>query len=71
MRKSNAMTREETARIRAASEGDAGASSPLLWVVTSGRLVFANGAYKLTLRAESGMDDLYRAHFEGPPRRSR
>jgi hypothetical protein len=28
--------------------------------------MFANGASRLTLRAASGMDDLYRARFEGP-----
>jgi len=66
MRKSNAMTREETARIRAASEGDEGGEfSAPLGSLESGRLVFANGASRLTLRAGSGMDDLYRARFEG------
>jgi DNA-binding MarR family transcriptional regulator len=66
MRKSTAATREETARIRAASEGDEGGvfATPL-GSVKSGRLVFANGTYRLTLRAASGMDDLYRARFEG------
>jgi hypothetical protein len=34
--------------------------------VERGRLVFANGASWLTLRADTGMDDLYRARFEGP-----
>lgn len=60
------MTEEEIARIRAASRGDDGNefSSPL-GSVKSGRLVFANGATRLTLRAASGMDDLYRASFEG------
>lgn len=66
MRKSNALTREETARIRAASEGDEGGEfAALLDSVESGRLVFANGASRLTIRAGSGMDDLYRARFEG------
>jgi DNA-binding MarR family transcriptional regulator len=66
MRKSNAMIRKETARLRAESEGDEGGrfSTPL-GSVESGRLVFANGAFRLTLRATSGMNDLYRARFEG------
>jgi DNA-binding MarR family transcriptional regulator len=67
MRKSNAMTREETARIRAASEGgEGGEFSAPLGSAQSGRVVFANGASRLTLRAASGMDDLYRARFDGP-----
>jgi hypothetical protein len=32
---------------------------------TSGRLVFARGISRVTLRAEASMDDLFRAHFEG------
>ena len=67
MRKSNAMTREETARIRVASRGgEGGEFSAPLGSAQSGRVVFANGASRLAIRAASGMDDLYRAHFEGP-----
>jgi hypothetical protein len=33
--------------------------------------VFANGASRLTLRAASGMDDLYRARFEGAAPKAR
>ena len=67
-RKSNALTRAELARLRAGSAGDAGDEpANSLEGVTSGRLVFINGAYKLTLRAESEMDDLYLADFEGSP----
>jgi DNA-binding MarR family transcriptional regulator len=67
IRKANAATREEIARIRAASESsdDAGAFATPLDSLESGRLVFANGASRLTLRAASGMEDLYRARFEG------
>jgi DNA-binding MarR family transcriptional regulator len=67
VRKSNAATREETARIRASSKGDEGGqfSAPLRSVQT-GRLVFANGISRLTLGDVSGTDDLYRARFEGP-----
>lgn len=67
LRKSNALTREETARIRATSEGgEGGEFSAPLGAAEQGRLVFANGAYRLALRAASGMDDLYRARFGGP-----
>jgi DNA-binding MarR family transcriptional regulator len=67
MRKTTAMTREETARIRAASKGgEGGEFSAPLGSAQSGRVVFANGASRLILRAASGMDDLYRARFEGP-----
>lgn len=66
MRRANDITEEEIARIRAASRGDDGNEfSRPLGSVKSGRLVFANGASRLTLRAASGMDDLYRASFEG------
>ena len=66
VRRSNAATMEETARIRAASRGDEGGEfTASLGSAESGRLVFANGAHRLTLRAAYGMDDLYRARFEG------
>ena len=68
MRRSNAMTEREIARIRAGSQGDNdGEFATPLGSVESGRLKFANGAFRLTLRAASGMDDLYRARFDGPP----
>ena len=68
MRRANDMTEEEIARIRAASEGDEeGVFATPLGSLESGRLVFANGAFRLNLRADSGMDDLYRATFEGTP----
>jgi DNA-binding MarR family transcriptional regulator len=67
VRKSNAATREETARIRANSKGDEGGQfSAPLGAEESGRLVFANGISRLTLGAVAGTDDLYRARFEGP-----
>lgn len=68
LRTSNHITREETARIRAAAGGNAaGVFAAPLGAVTSGRLVFADGAARLTLRADSAMDDLYRARFDGSP----
>lgn len=66
MRKANTTTREEIAMIRAASSGNDGGFASPLGRLESGRLVFANGASRLTLRAGSGMDDLYQARFEGP-----
>ena len=66
-RKSNVMTREETARIRAASRGgEGGEFSAPLGSAQRGRVVFANGAFRLALRGASEMDNLYRARFEGP-----
>lgn len=67
MRKANAATSDEIARIRAASEEDDGGEfAAPLGSVESGRLVFANGASRLTLRAGPGTDALYGARFEGP-----
>lgn len=34
---------------------------------SSGRLGFVRGASNVTIHADSGMEDLYRARFEGPP----
>ena len=68
MRRSNNMTEEEIDRIWASSEGaEEGVFATSLNSVKSGRLVFANGASRLTLRAGSRMDDLYQARFEGTP----
>jgi hypothetical protein len=35
--------------------------------ITHGRLQFTRGAANVVLRADSSMDDLYRARFDGPP----
>ena len=68
MKKANAFTRAEIARVRAASGGNDGDGfSAPLGSVEGGRLVFANGAARLTLRADPTMDGLYRARFEGAP----
>lgn len=65
-RRTNAMTERASARVRAASAGGEGRESTApLGAVERGRLVFANGAYRLTLRAAPGLGDLYRAQFEG------
>src|SRR5918997_1659325 len=68
MQKGSALTEEEIDRIWASSEGaEEGVFATSLNSVKSGRLVFANGASRLTLRAGSRMDDLYQARFEGTP----
>lgn len=66
MRRANAFTEAETARIRALSAGggETEVSAPL-GGVTQGRLVFTNGASRLSLRAAPEMTDLYRADFRG------
>lgn len=66
-RKTDALTRDETARIRAASAGDGGdgLAAPL-GSTTSGRLVFTTGAYRVAIRADPAMDDLYQARFDSP-----
>lgn len=68
-RRTNVMTEQETARIRAAAAGnDGGTFATPLGAVESGRLVFVGGASRLTLRAAApGTGDLYRARFEGVP----
>lgn len=66
MRRENVLTEEETARLRMMSEGsDQSEFVFALGSVESGRLMFANGASKLTLRATPKIDDLFRARFEG------
>lgn len=66
VRRSNVETRAEISRIRAASRGeDEGEFAAPLGSVESGRLVFAKGADRLRIRGASGMDELYRADFEG------
>ncbi len=62
-RRSNAFTRREIEKSRAASDGGEFASS--LGDLEGGRLVFAHGASRLTLRVGHGMEDLYQATFEG------
>jgi DNA-binding MarR family transcriptional regulator len=66
MRKSNAFTHDAIARLRAPAHaaGDGELRAPLTTAEPT-RLVFANGVSRLTLRADAGMDDLYRARFTG------
>ncbi len=66
LKRSNALSREELGRLRAAPEGEGGVSSAPLGDLANGRLV-VSGAPRLTLRAEEGQDELYQARFEGSP----
>ena len=56
---------EEIYRLREAPPEGRDFSAPLEGV-EGGRLVFSSGASRLVLRAGVGMDELYRASFEGP-----
>ncbi len=64
-KQSNALSSEEIIRLRATPEGEGGIRSASLGDLTSGRLV-VSGFYRLIVRAGEGMDELYRASFEGP-----
>ncbi len=71
MRKANAMTEQQIAKIRAASErGEEDEYSAPLGSAERGRLVFANGTSRLAIRVASGTENLYRARFEGPAPRA-
>ncbi len=47
-------------------KGQGGNFSAPLGSATDGRLLFAHGASRLTIRADPAMEDLYSAHFERP-----
>ncbi|HEV8192695.1 MAG TPA: MarR family transcriptional regulator, partial [Ktedonobacterales bacterium] len=65
LRRSNAKSQEEIAGLREVpAGGDRDFSAPL-GDLESARLVFPSGAIQLNVRAHGGMDELYRAHFEG------
>jgi len=66
LKRSNALFGQEIVRLREAPEGERGTFSAPLGDLTSGRLVIPAGIFQLTVRAEDGMDGLYRARFEGP-----
>ncbi len=66
LERSNALARQEIARLREASAGKEGMFSAPLADLESARLVFPSGAFRLTLRTTEGMAELYQARFEGP-----
>lgn len=63
LRRSNAMTRAEIYKLRG---GEGGEFVSPLGGVERGRLVFAAGASRVTIHADPDLEELYRAHFEGP-----
>lgn len=65
LKQSNALSRQELARLREAPQDEEGISSAPLGDITSGRLVVPAGIFGLTVRAGSEMADLYQARFEG------
>jgi len=66
LQRSNALARQEIARLREASAGEEGIFSAPLADLESARLVFPSGAFRLTLRAGDVKGALYQARFEGP-----
>ncbi len=65
LKRSNALSRQELARLQAAPSGEGGISSAPLGALTSGRLVIPVGIFRLAVRADSSIDELYQARFEG------
>lgn len=65
LQRSNALSRQELARLRAAPESEGGIFSAPLGDLASGQLV-VSGFSRLALRADDGMAELYQARFEGP-----
>ncbi len=65
LKRSNGMVREEIARLRETPEGEGRGLSAPLGDVESGRLVVSAEMSELTLRAGTGMTDLYQANFSG------
>jgi len=65
LKRANSVYEEEIYRLREAPPEGRDFSASLEGV-ESGRLVFSSWASRLVLRAGAGMDELYRASFEGP-----
>lgn len=66
LHRSNALAREEIARLREAPDDAEGVFSAPLVDLENARLVFSSEAFRLTLRADDLKDALYQARFEGP-----
>jgi DNA-binding MarR family transcriptional regulator len=67
LKRGNALSRQEILRLRAAPEAEGGTHSAPLGDLESAQLVVASAVAQLTVRAGAGMEELYRARFEGPP----
>lgn len=66
LQQSNTIARQEIVRLREAPSGEGEIFSAPLQELSRGRLVFANGITRLSLRAEEAIAALYQARFEGP-----
>ncbi len=66
LQRSNALARDEIARLREASVDDVGIFSAPLGDLESARLVFPSEGVRLTLRGGDLAGALYQARFEGP-----
>lgn len=66
LKHSNELSRQEIVRLREEPEGEGGIFSAPLGDLESGRLVISSPVSRLTVRAEDGMAEFYRARFEGP-----
>ena len=66
LQRSNALARDEIARLREAAVGDEGIFSAPLGDLESARLVFPAEGVRLSLRAGDLAGALYQARFEGP-----
>lgn len=66
LKRANAVSSEEIARLREAPAGGEGIFSAPLGDLKSAQLVVPSGVFQLTVRADEGMADLYQARFEGP-----
>ncbi len=66
LQRGNALLKTEILRLREEPASEAGVFSAPLGAVESGRLVVSCGGSRLALRADEGLDALYRARFEGP-----
>lgn len=67
LKRSNALARQEIARLREAPSGEGEVSSAPLGNLERARLVVSSGVYRFTVRAGDTMGALYQARFEGSP----
>jgi DNA-binding MarR family transcriptional regulator len=66
LKRGNAIARQELTWLREAPRNEEGIYSAPLGDLESAQLVVFSGMLRLTLRADAGMAELYRAHFDGP-----
>jgi DNA-binding MarR family transcriptional regulator len=66
LKRSNALSRQEIARVREAPEGEGEVFSAPLDNLENARFIFSAALSRLTLRTDANMTGLYQARFEGP-----